>query len=162
MPAELARRFFTSHGPATVKDLAWWSGLTVTESRAGLEAAQRGLERETFDGEDFWFAPAASKRQRGPRAARLLPAYDESLIAYRDSRAFFKPYAKQLTRDHGQVVVVNGRALGSWRRVVSGQRLVIEVTRFAPLTAAETRAIEQAVERYGRFHEVEAGASYRG
>src|SRR5438128_282472 len=31
--AELASRFFTSHGPATAQDFAWWSGLTVADAR---------------------------------------------------------------------------------------------------------------------------------
>ncbi len=28
---ELAKRFFTSHGPATIKDFSWWSGLTIAD-----------------------------------------------------------------------------------------------------------------------------------
>src|ERR1043165_6186613 len=34
--AELARRYFTSHGPATVRDFAWWSGLAATEAATAL------------------------------------------------------------------------------------------------------------------------------
>src|SRR5688572_10872776 len=35
--AELARRYFSGHGPATLADFVWWSGLTVTDARSGLE-----------------------------------------------------------------------------------------------------------------------------
>ena len=31
--AELAKRYFASHGPATVRDFAWWSGLTLNDAR---------------------------------------------------------------------------------------------------------------------------------
>ena len=159
--AELATRFFESHGPATVKDLAWWSGLTMAESRAGLEAVRSALEREVVDGQDLWHAPGGRTADRDSRKAHLIPAYDETLIAYRDSRAFFKPYARQLTRDHGQILVLSGRALGSWRRVMSGPTLVVENTPFDVLTAAERRGVEDAVKRYARFHGLDAMVEYR-
>lgn len=38
--AEIARRYFTSHGPATLQDFAWWSGLTVANAQAALELAR--------------------------------------------------------------------------------------------------------------------------
>jgi hypothetical protein len=37
--AELARRYFTSHGPATLQDFTWWSGLLAADARRGVEAA---------------------------------------------------------------------------------------------------------------------------
>src|SRR5262249_24867384 len=52
--AELARRYFTSHGPATLQDLVWWSGLTTADARAGLEMAKPYLANETVDGKTYW------------------------------------------------------------------------------------------------------------
>jgi hypothetical protein len=55
--AELAGRYFASRGPATLQDLSWWSSLTMKEARAGLEAVGSKLEKETIDGQTYWFSP---------------------------------------------------------------------------------------------------------
>ena len=56
--AELTRRYFTSHGPATPQDFAWWSGLTANDARTGLAMNSACLAREVIDGQDYWFAPS--------------------------------------------------------------------------------------------------------
>jgi len=33
--AKLTRRYFTSHGPATLQDFIWWSGLTAADAKNG-------------------------------------------------------------------------------------------------------------------------------
>ena len=47
--AELAMRYFMSHGPATVNDFAWWSGLSMTEARRGLQQVAHNFEHESMD-----------------------------------------------------------------------------------------------------------------
>jgi hypothetical protein len=51
--AELVRRYFTSHGPATMRDFAWWSGLTIADTRAGLEMLGRHIMREEIAGQTY-------------------------------------------------------------------------------------------------------------
>ena len=75
--AELAGRYFASHGPALPQDFAWWSGLTVADARRGIESATpRARARSTVDGKTYWHAPGASpararSRARGSPAAEL-------------------------------------------------------------------------------------------
>ena len=64
---ELARRYFSSHGPATIHDLAWWSGLPLSDLRVGLEQVKGVLESEAFEGRTFWFARLALRTRRKPR-----------------------------------------------------------------------------------------------
>src|SRR3954453_21996617 len=45
--AELMLRYFTSHGPATIADFTWWSGLTAADTRRGL--ATNGSALESID-----------------------------------------------------------------------------------------------------------------
>ena len=59
--AELTRRYFTSRGPATLRDFVWWSGLSTTDARNGLALVQGSLVKEKIDGEDYWFSPTSSK-----------------------------------------------------------------------------------------------------
>jgi len=44
----------SARGPATVKDFAWWSGLTVADASRGVQIAGRRLEREVIDDETYW------------------------------------------------------------------------------------------------------------
>ncbi len=67
--AELAGRYFTSHGPATVRDFAWWSGLSLTDATAGVDTAQPRLEAIEAEGSTYWLAPP----RRGRRPAGQPP-----------------------------------------------------------------------------------------
>ena len=62
---ELTKRYFASHGPATVQDFVWWSGLTVKQAKGGLEMLGRAVESETVNGVTYWSVPPSSvDRQR--------------------------------------------------------------------------------------------------
>src|SRR3989344_4573170 len=53
---ELVKRYFTSHGPATVYDFVWWSGLTMAETKKGIELAKNALKSEIVENQTFWFS----------------------------------------------------------------------------------------------------------
>ncbi len=147
--AELARRYFQSHGPATVRDFAWWSGLRVAEARSSLELISSQFEQETVDGQTYWFSPASGRQGAGARRAFLLSNYDE-FISYHDRGAIFdKSRIDELIFNH--FVVSNGRIKGTWRRFLNDTHLVVELNRLDPLTRIEERAVASAVRRYGAF-----------
>ena len=85
--AELAKRYFTSHGPATVKDFVWWSGLTVGDAKTGIAMTKPVLTSATVDDLAYWFAPSRSSPPPAAPTAHLLPNYDEYSIAYKDREA---------------------------------------------------------------------------
>ncbi len=78
---ELAYRFFAGHGPASVKDFARWSSLTLTQCHRAVEAAGNRLDSETFEGSTLWFDPTAPEPSTSARAM-LLPMYDELTLSY--------------------------------------------------------------------------------
>ena len=67
--AELAKRYFASHGPATMRDFAWWSGLTVKDAQQAIDSVRPILESSTIGGLTYWSAEDP-RRGSSPRAPR--------------------------------------------------------------------------------------------
>jgi hypothetical protein len=120
--ARLTRRYFSSHGPATLRDFSWWSGLPQRDGKRGLEILGDTFSSIEIDGLRCWYADGPPPATTVKPSAHLLPNYDEYLIAYRD-RGFIppavsrRPGAKPPRDVHPHHVVVNGRLAGSWKRV---------------------------------------------
>jgi Winged helix DNA-binding domain len=150
--AELTRRFFTSHGPATVKDCAWWSGLSPTDVRIGLELNKPKLETAHVDGQTYWSGPVIHTTRAASTMAHLLPAYDEYTIAYKDHTAILDPdYRELVVAAFGIVIVIDGRIVGAWKRVIEKNRVLLTLELFRVLTATEQQALDLAVQRYQAF-----------
>jgi len=150
----LARRYFTSHGPASVHDFSWWSGLTVTEARAAVGSVKSELESEEIDGRTLWFAPGPLTRG-GVDKAYLLPAWDEYTVAYRDRTDVLDPkYATKVNAGGGvlkPVVVIRGEVVGSWQRTIAKGRALVRPLLFKRLERKDWDAIEKAAVVYGKF-----------
>jgi hypothetical protein len=152
--AELTRRYFTSHGPAQLQDFTWWSGLTSAEARAGLDLSRQHLADEDVDGKRYWFGASMRAVARPPRAAYLLPPYDEYLIAYKDRSAAvdsarWSPIATQ--DPYAAPVVLDGRVIGGWKRTIGKGGVSITVDLSRSLTQAEKRLVDEAACRYGAY-----------
>ena len=157
---ELTIRYFSSHGPALAQDMAWWSGLTVTDVRRGIELAGDALAGRAVDGKDYWAAAGAF--DPGPEAVpepfvRLLSNYDEYLGSYIDYSPIFDPSlpkARNVADVLGaHIVVRDGFVVGGWRRGLGRDRATVTVTLLVPLTSAELGALETEAQAYGRFLE---------
>ncbi|HEV8633525.1 MAG TPA: winged helix DNA-binding domain-containing protein [Chloroflexota bacterium] len=152
--AELVKRYFVSHGPATLHDFAWWSGLTIGDARRGIAMLGSQLVGERVDGLEYWLAPTTAPPM--PETAYLLPNYDEYTIAYRDREVFYDaaqavavPRRHNVPFDHA--VVVGGRVIGLWRRTFGKGKLAVETQLFVELDEAGRSELRGATERYGRF-----------
>jgi hypothetical protein len=152
--AELTRRYFTSHGPAQLKDFAWWSGLTAAEARTGLETARHHLAEEEIEGKRYWFASLMRALERPTRAAYLLPPYDEYLIAYKDRSAALDPtiWEPSAGRDpFAAPILLDGRVVGGWRRTSGTGSVSIVLNLPRRLSRADALLVEEAARRYGDF-----------
>ena len=152
--AELFTRYLQSHGPATLKDFSWWSGLTMSDGKRALDIV-RARHRDE-DGLAYW-----SLDDRRPRVARgsgalLLPIYDEYLVAYRD-RVVVPHTQTQITKVPGwnvtfqHAVVINGQVAGTWRIPRVDESIALDVTLGRRLSTRAKRAVIDAAKRYGRF-----------
>jgi len=157
--AELTRRYFTSHGPAQLQDFAWWSGLTVTDARAGLEMVASTLTRETVDGRTYWLSSSTPTMRSPSHVAALLPLYDEYLIAYKDRSAALNParWNPSVARDSFMApIVVEGKVIGGWKRAVKNKRLEISLRPFVRLAGAAQRAVTASAHAYAEFFGVDS------
>ncbi|MFN7930827.1 MAG: winged helix DNA-binding domain-containing protein [Blastocatellia bacterium] len=153
--AELARRYFTGHGPATLQDFAWWSGLTMMDAKAGLEMAKQFLVPEASEGQNYWLAASMPALKDASLAAYLLPVYDEYTVAYKDRSAVLNPaFAQQANAGHGifnPTLIVGGQVIGTWKRTLKKNAVIVTPSPFVALQRTDQRVVAQAAERYGQF-----------
>jgi hypothetical protein len=152
--AMLAQRYFRSHGPATRRDFAWWSGLSLADARLAIELAGDWLVKELHDDEDLWSADVGVGPPESRGFTQLLPAFDEFLVGYTDRRAVLDVAGWERVVGGGvipPVVVHDGRVLGTWRRTTTRREVVCSVAPFATLGRARSRGLTAALERYARF-----------
>lgn len=152
---ELTGRYFRSHGPATLQDFVWWSGLTTTDARTGMEAVRSEFEQETIADQTYWFAaPTTSKSSSS--SAYLLPSYDEYTVGYRDRSAIFDgSHIDKLSAFREsiltQVMIVNGEVAGTWKRTLKKREVAVELAPFTLLDKSQNQAVLAAAQRYGSF-----------
>jgi hypothetical protein len=153
--AELARRYFLSRGPATVRDFAKWSGLTITDARSGLEVVKAQLDNEVADGQSYWFTTTTPSAKQVSPTAYLLSIYDEYISGYKDRSAIgdARLAAKLIALGNAlsYIIVVDGQIVGTWKRTLRKGAVVIETNSFTRLTIAENRAVAAAADQYGAF-----------
>ena len=154
--ADLIRRYFASHGPALVRDFVWWSGLTTSDTKAGIASLGDRLRREEIDGKEYWSAADATTDATVPPATvHLLPNYDEYLGSYADYEPIFDPAlprARTIADVLGvHIVVRDGFVVGGWRRAVGADAAMVTVTLLIRLTKEELGALDRAAAAFGRF-----------
>jgi hypothetical protein len=153
--AELARRYFMSRGPATMADFSRWSGLTLSDARRGLEAVKTQLEQEVIGGQTYWFPAYAPSGKVSSPTAHLLSVYDEYISGYKDRSAVCSAEVGERLKAMGNaltyIVVLDGQIVGSWKRTLRKDAVIVETNLFIQLTKAQTGAVAAAVHRYGEF-----------
>ena len=156
--AELALRYFTGHGPATERDLAYWATLTLTDVRAGLHHVRDQLDSFHHDGRTFWHAPADPPNDPQEPAGHLLQLLDETYRGYQDSRWVLDTAgAVPRTREPAiGMALVDAQLVAAMRRTITRDHVRFDLRPYRPLTPAQINALDQAAERYGRFLQLRA------
>ena len=177
--AELAARYAAARGPIRERDLAWWTGLTVTEARRAIDlAAEAGrLQRVgLFDAAGVEVAGAAGRLwvdpellgsavgadpagSNGPRADTpdwlMLPSFDEHLLGYTDREPQLTPgnFDRIVPGRNGMflaTIVQRGRVVGTWKRA-TGKRVRIDLTPM-PKARLSRRGLAPELAKWARFH----------
>jgi hypothetical protein len=152
--AELTWRYYSTRGPATARDFAWWSGLAVADAKRGVQIAGKELQRVMLDEKEHWFDER--KLSKESPSAHLLPNYDEYFIGYKDRSAIAQRlgHAKLVSGGNaliGHVVFVDGQLVGGWKRVAEKDATVVALKLLTRLAAAEQERVAAAARRFGEF-----------
>ena len=151
--ATLARRYFTSRGPATVQDFSWWSGLTLREAQNGLATVRTSLDSASNGAATVWF-DGETRRGRGT-GVHLLPAFDEYLIGYRDRSAQLQDMdQKSLVSSNGifwPVVLADGAVIGTWKKEAKGRKVSVQVRLFRGAPVPGKSRLGAAAARVEKF-----------
>jgi hypothetical protein len=151
---ELAERYFSSHGPSTIKDFAWWSSLRMKDARTGLAVARPRLAEMDSEESTYYLSPEAEEATTP--ATRALPAFDEFLLGYQDRSA-------QVPAEHaGKVmppgggtflptIAADGIVMGTWKRMTTARGIRVETAPFQSLNRRVEAGFARAAADYAAF-----------
>jgi hypothetical protein len=151
--AELALRYFTGHGPATERDLAYWATLTLTDVRAGLQQVRDQLDSFQHDGRTFWHGPGDVPCGPLEPAGHLLQILDETYRGYQDSRwvldaAGDVPRTREIATG---MALVDAQLLAAMRRTIANDHVRFDLRPYRDLTPAQIEDLDRAAQRYGKY-----------
>lgn len=157
---KLAKRYYTSHGPASLPDFVWWSGLPVRDARKALEMIKPEFASIESESQIYWFSEKTTESEITIHdSAFLIPAFDEFIISYRDrTDVMLAEHHKKAISNNGifrPTVVFNGKVFGIWRSIKKRNKVVIETEYFHKVNKKEEILVREASEKYGRFLVVE-------
>jgi Winged helix DNA-binding domain len=148
---ELARRYFLSHGPATLKDLQRWAKLTMPDAKLALELAKPELAHQ-----DGYYFDERTLSIKADVPVLALPAFDELILGYEDRTCVVPAAFGDAIVPGGNgiflsTIVVAGVAVGTWARSQKAKSLAITAKPFVKLTASAAKGFERAIAAYGAF-----------
>ena len=163
--ARLALNYFTSHGPATIQDFIWWSGLRVKDAKAALEMIGPYVASEQIQDQTYWFAAENNTVEKFEESVYLLPAFDEFIISYKDrSASVLAKHQKKAFSSYGvfwPVVVVNGKVIGLWKRTIKKETVLVEISLFQSIPNKLKASIEQKAYAFGEFLGLKADVRFQ-
>ncbi len=124
--AEFMLRYFRSHGPATIRDFAWWTQIPLTDVRPAFEQVRGQLVELEFGDTSYWMSPETASLLDdgvpGQRSFHLLPGFDEFVLGYQDRSLVLAPeHANKIVPGGNGVfkktIVAGGEVIGTWARV---------------------------------------------
>ncbi|MBK5721289.1 AlkZ family DNA glycosylase [Dysgonomonas sp. Marseille-P4677] len=151
----LAYKYFRSHGPATLQDFIWWSGLTATDARKAVESIRKEFIFEIFDAQTYILHDSCLNYKLDKDHIHFLPAFDELFISYKDRK-------ESLALEHQKKVIVsngvfkptifhNGKIIGIWNRVVRKSGVTAEGSLFFNPPASIHKLIKKASNEFDAF-----------
>ncbi len=152
--AKLALTYLKGHGPALVKDFAWWSGLSAKDANEGLSMNKSKLNSIELDGKTYWHS--GNDKTNASQNAFLMSVYDEYFIGYTDRKLILEDHHKANMAAVGNalltsLVIINGKVEGTWKRKIEKNKIKMKLNLFRKLNTNETEMLQKEAEKYGKF-----------
>lgn len=152
----LARKYFTSHAPATLQDFVWWSGLTIVDARAAMEMIKSDFVIETIDSQQYWINNSFTEFKGDNESLVLLPAWDEFIVSYKNRQHIImdEHYSKVIFKNgiFKPVIVKDGQIIGMWKRVKKKDKIVAQTELFGDVDENTKNLIAKASHSFDLFH----------
>jgi hypothetical protein len=150
--AKLTERYFNSHGPATLADYTWWSGLTAKDAQKGLELIGSTLVSEVVGEKTYWMTADTAAIKSKP-SVMLLPAFDEYTVAYKDRSLVMNESAAKKTGNgiFKPLLIIDGQVKGLWKRNDKKGSSRVYLTSFEKLKDKENKKVKEEIKRYAGF-----------
>lgn len=155
--AKLAKRYFESHGPATLLDFSWWSGFSTTNCKLVIGSIESELDSVEIDNQKYWFGASFNHDDHFRESVHFLPAFDEILIAYKTREVSILPehQSKAFTNNgiFKPIILENGKVIGTWKRTIKKDHAKIETQFFQKTENAKKAALFNGVKSFGSYLE---------
>lgn len=155
--AKLAKRYFKSHGPATLLDFSWWSGFSPTTAKLAINSIESELNSIEIDNQKYWFGADFSEADNFRESVHFLPAFDEILISYktREASILLEHQSKAFTKNgiFKPVILENGKVIGIWKRTIKKEHVKVETQFFSAFDQTKRDALFEAIKPFENYLE---------
>lgn len=152
----LARKYFTSHGPATLQDFAWWSNLSITECRQAMEMISPDFIRELINERECWMRNDTRTPPSNHASALLLAPFDEYVVSYKERSEMIEVayYSKVITKNgiFSPTIMLNGEVIGSWKKSMKKNVPQITLTFFEKVPKKTIALFQPEIKRLEKFY----------
>jgi hypothetical protein len=162
---ELTKRYFASHGPATIQDFVWWSGLTSKDAKMGIELAKPEIYSQRTNEKEYWMSEKVPNQgEMDVKSINMLPGFDEYLLGYKDrSTALAAEHASKITPGNNGIflptLVVDGKVIGTWKRKQKKNSVEITVNLFEKDASVQEQQILEEARKYSKFIDLPLSSS---
>ncbi len=154
--ATFTQRYFTSRGPATIKDFTTWSGLTVADAKEGVRMLPSNFIKEKINEQEYYFIPTDLSSYNKIQTSFLMPDYDEYGMSYKNRSVLLvsKNDTLQFRGEnpaYNRMIIIDGKIEGTWKRIIKNNSVSIETLPFRPLSKTRQQVLARAIKKYCSF-----------
>jgi hypothetical protein len=128
----------------------------MTDAKNGIEMVKSEFISEMVNDQVYWLPKTKSFVKGKSPTAYLLPNYDEYFIGFKDRSAINEVAHRAGSKGDtppflANVIILDGQIIGSWKRTVNKDSVIMEASLITKLKKAEEQAIREAAEHFGKF-----------
>ncbi|MBQ8259837.1 MAG: winged helix DNA-binding domain-containing protein, partial [Clostridia bacterium] len=142
---EIARRYFTNMGPATIHDAMYYTGAKQAEVKNWLN--QLPVESVECEGKTYYYIPNGKSYDNEIPPCIFLAGFDQLMLGYQKKESIYLPqeHLRGIFNLAGIVmppILLNGKVVGKWKKKDSK----LWITLFEALAAKDRKIIQRTAE----------------